>query len=243
MISRKQVNEFKDKGFTVLKGFIEEKIVKSYKLELDQFIQKNYKNWNGRHINKTDTGIINSIHDMGEWERTKELQSSNKTREVAKVFLNDDPEDFGAELFAKPAKVGLSSPIHQDNFYWCIDDANAITMWIAMDKAGALNGGVYYYVGSHKLGLLEHKPSYAPGSSQTIKYPNLLESYQRELPELDPGDCIVHNTLVVHGSKDNESENDRRGWTIRYKSRSSKIDLQMKRSYEQSLAEQVESRG
>ena len=61
-------------------------------------------------------------------------------------MLDDDEEDFGAELFAKPAFKGLPSPIHQDNYYWCIDDANALTMWIAMDDSGEKNGGYFIII-------------------------------------------------------------------------------------------------
>ena len=58
--------------------------------------------------------------------------------------------------------------------------------------------------GSHKLGLLEHKPSYAPGSSQTIKYPDGMSYFKRITPTLKP-EIVIHNVLVVHGSKPNQS--------------------------------------
>ena len=37
--------------------------------------------------------------------------------------------------FAKPKKVGMASPMHQDNFYWNLKDPNCFTMWIAIDRA------------------------------------------------------------------------------------------------------------
>ena len=54
---------------------------------------------------------------------------------------------------------GMPAPIHQDNFYWCVDGSNALTVWIALEDSGKKNGGIFYYDGTHKLGVLEHKPS------------------------------------------------------------------------------------
>ena len=42
-------------------------------------------------------------------------------------------------------------------------------MWIALEKSGKNNGGVFYYNGSHKLGWLKHIPSNSKGSSQKIE--------------------------------------------------------------------------
>ena len=122
---------------------------------------------NGKALRKLD-------HPAFHREPFRELATHTSLKPLIEQLLGSPCHLFFSQVFMKPPEAGSPKPIHQDNFYWCIDDANAITMWIAMDKAGAKNGGVYYYVGSHKLGLLEHKPSCAPGSSQTIKYPNLL---------------------------------------------------------------------
>ena len=82
--------------------------------------------------------------------------------------MNDKLSNFGAEVFAKPAVVGMSVPIHQDNYYWNLNNAKGVTVWIALDKSTKKNGALFYYKSSHKLRLLKHKNSYTPGSSQKI---------------------------------------------------------------------------
>ena len=47
-------------------------------------------------------------------------------------------------------KIGMASPMHQDNFYWNLKKPNSFTMWIAIDKAKKNNGAVEYLAGSHK---------------------------------------------------------------------------------------------
>jgi len=136
----------------------------------------------------------------------------------------------------------MPSPAHQDNFYWCVNESKALTVWIALENSGKKNGGIFYYEGSHKLGILEHKPSFAPGSSQTVKYIDGMKFFKKTIPELKAGDCIIHHSCAVHGSGPNKSKYSRTGVTVRYKSALSKIDLDRKKSYLKSLNKQLDLR-
>jgi phytanoyl-CoA hydroxylase len=235
-------NEYENNGFTVKPQLISAEEIREITNDLDDYLKTAHAEFQGREINYASKGVLNSIHNMNNWHWVKELQARSNLRQLAEAFLEDEPEDFGAELFAKPAKVGLKSPMHQDNFYWCIDDANALTIWIALDDADKENGGIFYFEGSNHLGNLEHTPSFAPGSSQTLKYPEGMNYFEKKYPTLKAGDCLVHNTLVVHGSNANVSDRNRRGLTIRYKSASSKIDAEAKKKYETALNLQVANR-
>ena len=112
---------------------------------------------------------INTAHNIKTWKYLKIIQKNKKIQKIASKILKGRTKEFGAEVFAKPAKVGLQSPIHQDNFYWNIKSNKGITMWIALDEANKKNGSLYYFKKSHKLGLLPHEASNTPGSSQKIK--------------------------------------------------------------------------
>jgi ectoine hydroxylase-related dioxygenase (phytanoyl-CoA dioxygenase family) len=134
--------------------------------------------------------------------------------------------------------------MHQDNFYWCLDNANGLTVWIALDKCDESNGGLSYYKGSHKLGTLDHKDSFAPGSSQTIRDYDLLYKMDKDrvLVHLEPGDCLIHHSNTIHGSAANTSERARRGVTMQFKGKHAGYDAKMKAHYEARLAEQIRMR-
>ena len=219
---QKYIKEYQDNGFTIVRNFINKSQLEIILKDLEEYKKLQIKKLKGRDINFTKDGKLNSIHLMDNWKWTLKIQNSKKLKMIAKEILGQTPINYGAELFAKPPKTGLRVPEHQDNYYWAIDDANALTFWISLNSSSKKNGGIYYYKGSHKLGLLEHKPSYAPGSSQTIKYPDGMSYFKRITPTLKPGDCVIHNVLVVHGSKPNQSSLSRMGWTIRYISKNSK---------------------
>jgi len=238
MININKIKQYENKGFFILKNFLSNTELKNCLKSLEIYVKK-YKPKKNRNINFTKNNTVNSIHDLDKWIWTKNLRNKFKKKYSLEKIVGSRAKNFGSEYFAKPSKYGLESPPHQDNFYWCINNDRGITVWISLDKANKKNGGVYYFEGSHKLGLLSHKPSFAPGSSQTIKSLKKLKKYKISMPQLNPGDCLIHNSLVVHGSKKNNSSMSRRGITLRFIPYNSKILLYKKKTYEKSLKNQI----
>ena len=133
----------------------------------------------------------------------------------------------------------MEVPIHQDNFYWNVNNSKGITVWIALDKCTKKNGALFYYKKSQKLGLIKHTASYAPGTSQVIKDKKFLKKFKKTTPNLNLGDILIHHCLIVHGSQKNRSDRDRAGLTMRYIGKSSKIDKTNKKKYEKDLRKQL----
>ena len=189
----------------------------------------------GRSINWT-AGSLHSIHGLyGPFFDTLLAQMAGR----AGALLGEDAVPRAAELFAKPAGVGLPSPWHQDNAYWCLEPAIGLTIWIALDACDATNGGLTYLVGSHLGGLFAHQPSHAPGSSQTVAD---LPHLDHVTVALEPGDALVHHCLTIHGSAANTSGTARRGVTLQYEGVSARVDLAQQLAYEASLDEQIKGR-
>ena len=44
----------------------------------------------------------------------------------------------------------------------------------------------------------------------------MLKRFRKVYPKLNPGDCLIHNTMVAHGSEPNKSNSPRKGITLRY---------------------------
>jgi phytanoyl-CoA hydroxylase len=232
---------YKKNGFVVVKQLISKETLLEAKENLKDFSQR-YKTKSKRKINYTKDSKINSIHDMERWIWIKKFRQSSELKKIVRVLVGKKAKNFGSEFFGKPARVGLKSPIHQDNYYWCVNNNKGITVWIAFNRAEKKNGGIFYYKGSHKIGLLDHKPSYAPGSSQTVSNLNKLKRLKKIYPKLNSGDCLVHDVMVVHGSKPNKSKFSREGITLRYIPKNSKIDKKKQKYYRKKLWEQVRSR-
>ncbi|MDB3938919.1 phytanoyl-CoA dioxygenase family protein [Candidatus Pelagibacter sp.] len=238
-----------DRGWVVCKKLFSQDEISSINLIINNFLEKKLIKINkkSRTINFTNNSTknvdnINSFHKLAQCTEIKNLANKRSILDVAKKFLDSNPEFRGCELFAKPAKNGLPSPDHQDNYYWAVKGSNALTLWIALEKSNRDNGCVHYYDGSHKYGILNHEDSFAKGSSQKISDTNFLRKFNISYPELEPGDVIVHHSLVVHGSSKNISKKSRKGWTIQFKDKNASYDLDHIKAYEKSLNNQIQLR-
>ena len=237
-----KIDEFKKNGFVKVSNFLDKKKIKSIREDLDDFLEKYRNRLDKRQINLTKNKKINSIHDLSKWKWITKIQNHSKTKNIAHKVIGEKISNFGAELFYKPEKTGIAVPAHQDNYYWCLNDPNAITIWIALEKANKNNGGIYYFNKSHLLGLLEHVPSHVPGSSQKLKFPEGLKNFKKTYPSLEPGDCLIHHSLIAHGSLRNTSNRSRVGITLRFKTKNSEIDKVLQQKYERELKQQINIR-
>ena len=89
---------------------------------------------------------------------------------------------------------------------------------------------------------MDHVPSFQKGSSQKIINTNKLKKFKKVTPKLNPGDCLIHHCLVAHGSDKNLSPNPRMGFTFQFKDYLDSYNLKMKKDYELSLLNQIQSR-
>ena len=90
---------------------------------------------------------------------------------------------------------------------------------------------------------MEHEPTYQKGSSQKIKYlPLVKKKFKIITPRPNPGDCLIHHCLTVHGSSKNISQLSRKGFTFQFKNYYSKYDIKRKKMYEKSLNKQIQLR-
>ena len=69
-----------------------------------------------------------------------------------------------------------------------------------------------------------------------------MQFFKKFTPTLNPGDILIHNCVVVHGSEKNKSNKPRKGLTLRFKSHSSKIDKFLRKKYEVELKSQINKR-
>jgi len=237
-----QIEHYREHGWVKIPGLFSQDEVAKATTRVEAFMQGGANDLQGRHINRTK-GEINSIHRLQDDDWINNVLNSEEMKTFARQFLDDDAEPRKCELFAKPARVGLPSPAHQDNYLFCIMGGNALTIWVALDPAADDNGALYYYDGSHKSGVLPHVKSFAPGTSQRIADDVDLTVFEKVVPHLDRGDVLVHHSEIIHGSEANSSAQSRRGWTLQYKGRKAQYDEVRIAQYEADLAEQLSARG
>lgn len=254
MSIQKKYNTLKKKydkyGWIVVKKIFSKNEVSEINKVIDIFLEKKMRKYKGKNINfisNKSTSIndiknINSFHSLSDSNYVKKKSKNKKIIKIVKELLMAKPNYIASELFAKPAGKGLPSPIHQDNYYWCIKGGNALTVWVALDRASSINGGLIYYNCTHKLGVVKHEPSFAKGSSQKVSNIIKYNKYKQVCPRLSPGDALFHHCEIIHGSSANKSGLRRRGLTFQFKDQKAKYDTVLKKKYLESLNKQIELR-
>ncbi len=239
-LNPKDFKSYKNDGVIRVNNVFSLKEISFLKKKINYYIKKNRSKLKGKEINFVNNEV-NSIHLFRD-KFFKNFSNQKKILELGNFFLKDKPKIRHYEYFAKPKLIGLASPMHQDNFYWNLKNPNSFTMWIAIDAAKKDNGSVEYLLGSHKK-IYPHTASYAPGSSQKIKKLNdLKKKFKKKTFFLKPGDCLIHHSQVVHGSKKNKSKFSRRGFTVQVMTKNSKIDKKKFSKYQESLMKQIKLR-
>ena len=117
-----------------------------------------------------------------------------------------------------PSRVdGGVAPFHHDLPYWPIQGTQVCSLWLALDPVTLESGAVEYVRGSHRWGRRFRAQSFT-GDARFFDralepMPDIeAERAQHEMLSwpLEPGDCVVHHALTVHGSPGNRSASTRR---------------------------------
>jgi phytanoyl-CoA hydroxylase len=231
-------NNFNKNGFVIVKKLFNKTQIKNILTNIKEIKEKIiFKN--KRHFHETKDNKINTLHNIQKFfpkNYTVQISKNKKLIEIVNFLLNGKSKMRNIEFFLKPKKTGMPAPFHQDNFYWNIIGAEGLNVWIACSKCSKKNGGVEYYKESHKLGVIKHKTSFMPGSSQKIPDKIIKKlKYKKITPDLKEGDCIFHHAEIIHGSKPNKSSNDRVGLVIGYKTIKSKYNVKKLKKHEEKL--------
>lgn len=149
---------------------------------------------------------------------------------VAQI-LGENIALWNSSFFAKPARVGSTTPWHQDGEYWPMRPLATCTVWIAVDDATRENGCLRIIPGSHRdQRLRQHQTNDGPGLAlnQELIAEEYDESQAVDLV-LEAGQISLHDVYLVHGSEPNRSPYPRRGMTLRFMPTSSHYDRDIER--------------
>lgn len=173
---------------------------------------------------------IVSSHMARTRPRFMELVTESPAAEIAARLMQvPDVRYFYDQLFIKEPGTQAPTDWHHDLPFWPFKGNHIASVWIALTPVNRENSGLVYVAGSHKWNTL-YRPDPAPPRENFLKgnSANLppCPAFHKEFdnPEyrflswdMEPGDCLVHHPLTVHGAGPNESLEQRRvALSIRY---------------------------
>lgn len=171
-------------------------------------------------------------------ERLLEFLLSEEALDLVEPLIGPNIGLWSSHFICKDPMVGRATPWHEDSAYWkgrLSGYDKIVTIWLALDRSTRENGCMRVIPGTHRNGFSEYEP--VDGKR------NLFRSQIRNLDdsgavyfELEPGECSLHDSRIIHGAEPNTSPYRRCGYTMRYFSTELKLLPERNRNFKVWLA-------
>ena len=137
---------------------------------------------------------------------------------AASAVLGPDLMVWGSGLFIKEANTPNYVSWHQDLTYWGLDQADEVTLWVALSPATPESGCMRFVAGSHRRNIVPHADSFAADNLLTRGQEIAVEVDERDAVDvvLKPGQASLHHGHLFHASGPNRTGDRRIGAAIRY---------------------------
>jgi hypothetical protein len=131
-------------------------------------------------------------------------------------LLGPDLVLFDSAFVIKEPGDGKRVSWHQDLTYWGLEPAEVTSVWLALSPATADSGAMAMLPGSHRLGRLNHRDTFAPDNilsrGQTAEL--AFDEADAVQTVLRPGEFSIHDGWTLHASQPNRSADRRIGFNM-----------------------------
>jgi len=223
ILSQKQIDDFNEKGYILLKGFASaslcDEILAKAKIHLEAKIEpfetesayhKSSKAKRTQDVNyQSELNPKTSIRRLRQvYERDKVFalwMKNTKIRPILQQLLNDKVVLVTAHHNSIMSKMPYSSTEtkwHQDRRYWRYSDDNLLSIWLALDRENSQNGVLEFINASHKMKFLpEQFDDKEYFDENNILNTSILKN--KSSFSLDKGDVIIFHSLLLHRANKN----------------------------------------
>jgi len=209
--------DLKNDGFTIIRSvFYEEFLTKirSTLKEIIEYADKNltdpFSNYYLRH--RPDQGVL---YDL--FQRHPEFNSMARNPDI----LNELEKVLGSDIFLyensavyKPKGRKNGVPFHQD-FISRSNEPIKYIAWMAVDNVTKDNGALKVLPGTHRQGFMQWHRVKVETHHDRID-PSSLNLSSQIYIELNAGDVLIFNQLVVHGSDEVHTDHLRLIYRVSY---------------------------
>jgi phytanoyl-CoA hydroxylase len=235
ILSPAQLEAFRQDGFLVVERFFDESLVARALADVRAFFDEKRHLEPGVHpkhiVEEVDGAGVKYAESIDHYVPSIRPLLSLKLLAAAGEILDQDTHLFVVELHDKVPRQGTVTPPHQDNFYFCLDPPDALTVYVPLELHGRENGGLCYVRGSHRLGTLDHRKSKVKAFSSELL--GLEPGEQQVYPlQMKPGDVVFHHANTVHFAPRNPSELHRRSLSIRINGVRAQVSQAMRERYQ-----------
>ncbi|MGH7145493.1 MAG: phytanoyl-CoA dioxygenase family protein [Planctomycetota bacterium] len=215
-LTPEQIAQFQRDGHILLRGVLSPAEVAAYKPVIAQAV-KDYAT-EVRPLADRDTYGKAFLQVMNLWLRDEDVKKFTLARRFAKIAADllgvDGTRIYHDQALHKEAGGG-PTPWHQDQFYWPLANANAITMWMPFTEVPIEAGALTFATGSQKDGYLSAIPI---SDLSEAHYNNYVaeKKLKVHVEPLHAGDCTFHYGWTLHKAPGNNGKQTREVMTVIY---------------------------
>jgi ectoine hydroxylase-related dioxygenase (phytanoyl-CoA dioxygenase family) len=153
------------------------------------------------------------------------LGESAVTEAAARLLGSSTLQLYNDRLLVKEPRCEAPTHWHQDLPYFHLQGEQGCSLWISLDAVDASAGAVRYIRGSHRWGQMYFtKGLVARYENDRTVFAAAAEEVERNLErhdvisfDLEPGDCLFHHFLTLHGAGGNaRPRTRRRAYSVRF---------------------------
>ena len=231
---------FDQDGYVFIPGFLTKEQVDLTNKRLKTYIKDSLPKMSSKHVfyeDINDASTLKQMQNLFAYDSYFfELLNGSKFEKIAEVLLEENVIGKEVEYFNKPPRIGKPTPAHQDNYYFNLIPAKAVTMWMALEDIDIENGCLHYVRGSHLKGLRPHGRTKTLGFSQGITDFGEEDVVNEIAFPAKPGDLLIHHSLTIHRADGNNSDlRSRRALGFIYFAQSAKVDEKSMEFYKEQL--------
>lgn len=131
---------------------------------------------------------------------------------------------FYDQLFVKPPGCHVATPWHHDITFWPISGEQVCSIWMTFDRVDRRSSGLEFVRGSHRWTrrFKAVTPDFNPYMMDSdLEDPPDIDDHRTDYDlvswNMDPGDVLIFDGLVVHGSTGNHTtDRPRRAFSTRW---------------------------
>lgn len=182
---------------------------------------------------------LKQLHRMDQDSFFAQYQQHRVWRNLAETLLGEAATADAPEWFNKPSRSLQGTPPHQDNYYFCLEPCQVVTIWMALDVVDDENACLRYVPGSHLHGVRPHSRSVVLGFSQSVTDYGPDDVAREVAIHLQPGDVVAHHGNLIHRAEPNRSATrQRRAFAMVFRGASCRRDERAFARYQAELAVQ-----
>jgi ectoine hydroxylase-related dioxygenase (phytanoyl-CoA dioxygenase family) len=216
-ISDAQRDEFRMNGHILMRSLLSPEEIAVYRPLIAEAVKK-YRT-ETRRLSERDTYGKAFLQVMNLWRVDEEVKGFVLSRRLARAAadllgVSGVRIYHDQALFKEPG--GGPTPWHQDQYYWPLDTADTVTLWMPLVDITVEMGMLTFASGSHKNGVVMDQKISDDSDSNYRKYVKEQQFPVTRPAGMQAGDASWHYGSTVHQAPANDSDRMREVMTVIY---------------------------